>query len=153
MTAHSNQIIPGLYLGNVGALRSLLRLDPRLQKEWCVISVIRSTELQGIPRGYLYRHMLVDVDDLPQTNLYPYFKTTYEFISSALNEKKKVLVHCQMGISRSSSILCAFLIRKYKVSPSEAIKFLRQKRSIVDPNPGFRAQLERLYAEVRKGKW
>jgi len=39
------------------------------------------------------------------------FDKTYELIENGLG-KGNVLVHCAAGISRSSTIVCAYMIRK-----------------------------------------
>ena len=48
-----------------------------------------------------------------------------------------MLVHCQQGVSRSASIVIAFLIKKFKVCYKDALDFVKKKRSIVNPNEGF----------------
>jgi len=42
-----------------------------------------------------------------------------------------------MGISRSSTIVLAYLMKKRKISFDDAMKFLTSKRNCVDPNSGF----------------
>ena len=56
-----------------------------------------------------------------------------------------------MGVSRSATVVCAYLIAANGMSASEAIAFVTQRRAIVSPNIGFRAQLE-IYAEKYTGK-
>jgi len=48
-------------------------------------------------------------------------------------------VHCAAGISRSSSVVAAFLLSK-KMFPglNECLQFLKTKRPKIDPHPGFR---------------
>lgn len=52
-----------------------------------------------------------------------------------------MLVHCQVGISRSATILIAFLMKEYKLRFKEAFEMVVKKRKIVDPNEGFRKEL------------
>ncbi len=56
-------------------------------------------------------------------------------------EKGNVLVHCQAGVSRSASVVIAFLIKKFKVDFSEALNFVQSKRKVVNPNEGFKLSL------------
>ena len=51
-----------------------------------------------------------------------------------------------MGISRSATVVCAYLVATCAIQAHEAIDFVISKRSIVSPNLGFRLQLE-TYAE------
>jgi hypothetical protein len=50
------------------------------------------------------------VDDV-NTNINNFFEQTNNFLYSCKEKNEKVLVHCQMGISRSSSIVLAYLIK------------------------------------------
>jgi hypothetical protein len=47
-----------------------------------------------------------------------------------------------MGISRSATIVCAYLIATMKMTADEALAAVREKRGIVSPNMGFLRQLE-----------
>lgn len=52
-----------------------------------------------------------------------------------------VLVHCLAGMSRSATIVCAYLLATTSMNTQEAISFVRSKRSIIQPNYGFEKQL------------
>ena len=47
-----------------------------------------------------------------------------------------------MGVSRSATVICAYLITYHKMSAREAIAFTRDQRTVVRPNIGFAKQLE-----------
>ena len=47
-----------------------------------------------------------------------------------------------MGISRSATVVCAYLVATTTMRSQEAIDFVISKRAIVCPNIGFRRQLE-----------
>lgn len=69
-------------------------------------------------------------------SIYPYLHDSHQYIKDMLN-KTNVLVHCQMGMSRSSSLVIAFLMKEYGMSYAKARKFTKDKREIVQPNEGF----------------
>uniref|UniRef100_A0A0K0DLM5 TYR_PHOSPHATASE_2 domain-containing protein n=1 Tax=Angiostrongylus cantonensis TaxID=6313 RepID=A0A0K0DLM5_ANGCA len=52
-----------------------------------------------------------------------------------------VLVHCLAGVSRSATVVAAYLITACDLSFSSALKFIAKKRPVVNPNFGFRMQL------------
>ncbi|KAH8106442.1 hypothetical protein DFH11DRAFT_1238621 [Phellopilus nigrolimitatus] len=55
--------------------------------------------------------------------------------------KPKVLVHCVMGISRSTTVVCAYLMATRHLSFPAALMLIRRRRPQVHPNYGFRRQL------------
>ncbi len=76
-----------------------------------VVCAARSGFLQydkSIVSDYLY----IPADDYEQFDLSQYFQKAYDFIEK--NRKQaNVLVHCMAGISRSVTLVVAYLIKKY----------------------------------------
>ncbi|XP_054716301.1 dual specificity protein phosphatase 3-like [Uloborus diversus] len=72
--------------------------------------------------------------------IHPYFEEAADFIDEALRSGGKVLVHCRAGISRSATLVCAFLMLKRNLTAQEAVKTVRKNRAII-PNDGFLQQL------------
>ena len=71
---------------------------------------------------------------------------TYEFIEQSQLSLTNgggysCLVHCAAGVSRSATIVLAYIMRKLRVSLSEALTLLRADRPCVQPNLGFMFQL------------
>lgn len=52
------------------------------------------------------------------------------------------LIHCNLGISRSSSVLIAYLIAKYQLCLYAAFKYVKDKRIQIAPNYSFLRQLK-----------
>lgn len=69
-----------------------------------------------------------------------YFEEAANFIQDGVESKGKVLVHCRAGISRSATLVLAFLMLKKNLSVQEALRTVRSKRAII-PNDGFLRQL------------
>lgn len=61
-------------------------------------------------------------------------------------------VHCKQGISRSATVVCAYLIATTDLSAREAIVHVQSIRGIVCPNIGFRRQLEQYATRYVKDK-
>jgi hypothetical protein len=55
-----------------------------------------------------------------------------------------VLVHCTLGISRSASMVCAYMMIAARITLADALTLLRRARKWVRPNDGFLAQLLQL---------
>ena len=59
----------------------------------------------------------------------------------------QILIHCQMGVSRSASCTIAFIMKEYEQSFKDTLHTTKAKRNCVKPNPGFHTQLE-IYEEI-----
>ncbi|KXN87187.1 Dual specificity protein phosphatase 26 [Leucoagaricus sp. SymC.cos] len=95
----------------------------------------------------------IEVEDLPFAELAAHLPTTTAWIREALSRdpQARVLVHCVEGISRSVSVVAAFLMVQYNWSPNEAIQYIKSKRRVAEPNFGFVSQLHE-YAKVSLGR-
>ncbi|KAI0704521.1 protein-tyrosine phosphatase-like protein [Cerioporus squamosus] len=94
----------------------------------------------------------VPLQDVEGADILQHLDVTTAFIKSALEDKRNtVLVHCAMGISRSATVVCAYLIAAHAMPPHEALQFVISKREIVWPNPGFQRQLQ-MYAARFRGR-
>lgn len=51
-------------------------------------------------------------------------------------------MHCFMGVSRSAIVVCAYLVATTTKDAIESIQFVQSQRGIVNPNLGFRRQLD-----------
>ncbi|KAF3935452.1 hypothetical protein ABW20_dc0107959 [Dactylellina cionopaga] len=111
-----------------------------------VLSVLKKPLDGALFEGY--KHLLLPVDDKAGINLIEHFKTTNEWIDKGLAEGKGVLVHCAMGISRSVTIVTAYMIYKKGLSADEALEYVRASRTVACPNLGFRKQLQFYYENL-----
>ena len=64
-----------------------------------------------------------------------------DFIHAAVLDNHSVLVHCLMGMSRSTTVLAAYLIKHQRMPLVEALHLIRKNRSLAYPNLGFWQQL------------
>ncbi|KAK4632357.1 Dual specificity protein phosphatase 1 [Fulvia fulva] len=130
----------GLYIGGLHALyqRQDLFRDARITH---ILSVL-DYDLYETGHFKDYTTMQVRLDDDPNENIVARFPDTNNFIDTAIKAGGRVFVHCAMGKSRSATIICAYLMWKFGVSPDEALSQLQEGRGVADPNPGFWEQLE-----------
>ncbi|XP_067388098.1 protein phosphatase Slingshot homolog 3 isoform X2 [Emydura macquarii macquarii] len=90
----------------------------------------------------LFTYMNVRLYDEETSQLLPYWKETYHFISNVRAQNSRVLVHCKMGVSRSASTVIAYAMKEYGWTLEQAYRHVRERRPIVHPNPSFMRQLE-----------
>ncbi|XP_061693646.1 dual specificity protein phosphatase 13A family protein isoform X1 [Syngnathoides biaculeatus] len=93
--------------------------------------------------GTTVKYYGVPANDLPTFELSPFFSPAAAFIDQALTSGGRVLVHCAVGVSRSATLVLAYLMIHHHLSLLSAIQCVQQKRWIF-PNRGFLRQLLRL---------
>ncbi|KAM9850239.1 protein phosphatase Slingshot homolog 3 isoform 2-T2 [Aulostomus maculatus] len=89
-----------------------------------------------------FTYMNIRVYDVEATDLLPHWTDTYNFINTARESGQAVLVHCKMGVSRSSSTVIAYIMKQQHWPLDVALAYVRDRRSIVKPNEGFMKQLQ-----------
>jgi len=70
----------------------------------------------------------------------------------ALAQPGKVLVHCSQGVSRSPTVVIAYLMRSQKRGLRAVLADVKMKRREVDPSENFMEQL-RIWEEVKYEIW
>ncbi|KAM7016335.1 uncharacterized protein RBU47_005117 [Passerculus sandwichensis] len=94
----------------------------------------------------------VPAHDLPSFDISQFFFSAAQFIHNALNTPgAKILVHCAVGVSRSASLVLAYLMINHHLPLVEAIKTVKEHRWI-SPNRGFLKHLQNLDAQLRQRK-
>eukprot|EP01114_Cavostelium_apophysatum_P005593 TRINITY_DN16783_c0_g1_i1.p1 TRINITY_DN16783_c0_g1~~TRINITY_DN16783_c0_g1_i1.p1 ORF type:complete len:347 (-),score=87.76 TRINITY_DN16783_c0_g1_i1:166-1206(-) len=91
------------------------------------------------------------VNDTSKDDIKKYFKDALDFIDEAKKSSagSKVLVHCAMGISRSSAIAVAWLMKENNWDLQTTIDYVKSHRSCIKPNPGFLEQLKVFEADLK----
>ena len=134
-----SQIEPRLYLGNAAAAADLGKL--RALRINYIVNATSNLPNHWEGRGLEY--LSVPVEDSLASDLGKYLDTAAIFIARALSDpyaSDAVLVHCQQGVSRSATIVLAFLMRERGMSLDAAIAWLHKRRWI-RPNEAFHEQL------------
>lgn len=90
----------------------------------------------------------VPVDDLPSENILPYLEGAARFIDRHVQAGRSVLVHCEMGRSRSSTVVIAYLMRFHGFSRDDAYIHVKTRRFSVNPNQGFWEQLKHFESQA-----
>ena len=65
----------------------------------------------------------------------------FTYIHDARTKNENILVHCQQGVSRSASIVIAYLMYSNDITYEESYAHVRCCRPVVSPNTGFIFQL------------
>lgn len=135
----------GIFIGNIKSISSNLKN----QNINVVVSVLSETEYENCMLSHTIKeeniewHQLVIEDD-KNANISQYFYTVHKIITKAVNENKNVIVHCLGCISRSPTLVAAYLMIENKWTVEEALGHLKKKRPQINPNIGFLKQLKEL---------
>ncbi|KAH9424493.1 Dual specificity protein phosphatase 3 [Dermatophagoides pteronyssinus] len=97
--------------------------------------------------------MGIEALDMSSFPLYQHFQSAANFIEMAVDKTPngKILVHCGEGISRSSTLVIAYLMLKKSMTVTDSIRSIVKYRNIL-PNQGFLLQLCQLNDELFKTK-
>lgn len=129
-----DKVIENLYIGGISGA-----CDYKLLKSNGITRIV-SAQPATIYDDITYHN--VHVDDDERADIYSYFYDAVQFIDDAICENGNVFVHCYAGISRSASIVLAYLMAIKKYTLESALELLISKRKICDPNSGFILQLK-----------
>ncbi|KAM6416162.1 LOW QUALITY PROTEIN: dual specificity protein phosphatase 13B-like [Rhynochetos jubatus] len=143
---HVDQVWPNIYLGDAWAARSKNTLQ-----SLNITHILNAADgPYSINTGAKYYEDLqieyygVEAFDDPSFDLSIFFYDAANFIGKALNTSGgKVFVHCAMGVSRSASLVLAFLMIHENMTLVDALKTVSAHRDIC-PNSGFLSQLRDL---------
>lgn len=136
-----SRITRKLFLGDISNASS---------KEWLTSNNIRHVlnATDDIPNYFSdkIQYKKLYLKDVPTQNIESSLDEALEFIvkSSQSPEGGNVLVHCYAGISRSASLVLYFIMRLKNVDYDTALRYLRSRRSIVQPNSGFERTLRKV---------
>ncbi|ODN06105.1 Dual specificity phosphatase DUPD1 [Orchesella cincta] len=158
---HMDEVYPGIYVGDEASAKDTKGLELAGITHVLNASYITSASSLGVNtsaqfyqiRSFKCEFLGIPALDIMTFKISPFFDQAANFIESALNSNGKVLVHCYMGVSRSATLVMAYLMLKKKMSATEALSQLRTARNVF-PNDGFMDEIceldLKLKAEARQ---
>ena len=132
------QILPHLYLGCRKVAASLRSL-----KENHISRILNVTS--SVPNqfkdldGFVYKQ--IAVEDSHEVDMIQHLPEAFCFIEDARNRGERVLVHCHAGMSRSVTVIIAYLMKYHDHTLESAFDFVKQRKRNISPNFSFMGQL------------
>ena len=174
-----NEITPSIFISDYENSK-----DIGLLREYNIKHVINLSDCDKLEtflnkmRKVKIKEHRIFIRDEPGQSLTAAMNDTYDIIQEIIDSKKKVLIHCNAGVSRAPSILISYFMRRqYMISyekyiritkvktkhqrflelinPDNSIllkiiKWIKTARPCINPNPGFIYQLIVLEHELKR---
>lgn len=141
-----DKVVDGLYIGNE-AVSS--KLDVLRRHKITHILAAGFGLKRHFPENFEYKKF--DMIDMPSYEIHRHFAECNSFIDSAISHGGSVLVHCFQGVSRSATIVSAYLMHKEHMTSTQALQFLKERHFETDPNFGFVYQLNQYETVLKSG--
>lgn len=136
-----------LSIGSIGAAYNLSSLlSHNITHILCLSSLCRIK----YPQQFIY--LKIPIKDNSETNIFEILEPCFEFIQFARQSNGRILIHCFQGISRSATILCAYLMKYSNMTLEQSLQSIRDVRSIISPNPYFLLNLKKYERELEISK-
>jgi hypothetical protein len=152
----TSEILPYLWISTTGD--GLLQ-DAVFLKESGIVFVVNCCERDSrrnniaIGGDYLsdegFTTLNLNLKDDSTQSLTEAFQKFFPVVQCAKEANQKCLILCHSGMSRSVSLVIAYLLTCERMSLIEAFAHVKERRKIASPNPGFMAQLIQLERETR----
>ncbi|NWX86662.1 STYL1 protein, partial [Nothoprocta ornata] len=129
------EILPAkLYMGNFKQA-----CDPKILKD---LKIKAQVNISKQPTALFAEDKLlhISVADSPDADLFSHFSTICHFVDAQINYGA-VLVFSNLGISRSSTVIMAYLMHSSQFTLKEAWEYVQKCKTNMRPNRGFVKQL------------
>lgn len=90
------------------------------------------------------------VDDVPGADISGFFDEAFQFIDKARSTQRGVLIHCFAGLSRSVTVMVAYLMKFRGLPRDAALEEVRRARPNACPNDGFMVKLTQYEGKLRQ---
>lgn len=126
-----DKISDKLYLGN---LKGASDLNALKQAGITHILQVAAGIKPFFPKDFTYK--VISITDTSQSSLIRHFPAAIAFIKEGIS-RGGVLVHCHAGVSRSASVVIAYLMQENHMDFQSAFAFASKRRPVIFPNMGF----------------
>ncbi|XP_060110282.1 dual specificity protein phosphatase 22-A-like [Heteronotia binoei] len=136
MGSGMSKIVEGLYLGNIRDSEDRESLGKHRITH--ILSVHNSAKAQLEDMTYL----CISASDSSSQNLLQHFKESIRFVHECRLHGGRCLIHCLAGVSRSTTLVIAYLMTVTDFGWEECLAAIKTVRSYASPNFGFQQQLQ-----------
>ncbi|XP_045559270.1 dual specificity protein phosphatase 26 isoform X2 [Salmo salar] len=140
INSHADEVWPRLYIGDQDSGTNVHQLANHHVTH--VLNANHSKRRDGAETylGMNIKYFGIEAHDSCNFDMSVNFQTAADFIHRALSEGGIVLVHCAVGVSRSATLVLAYLMLRQNLTLVDAICAVKENRGVI-PNRGFLRQL------------
>jgi Icc-related predicted phosphoesterase len=151
---HSRRLSRGADLDSAADFRSMQLVVPRVflgpeypAQDHLTLSekgITHIVNCSGLPPAFPsdFAYLSVELADAAEEDISRFFGPAIAFIESALETPSaRVLIHCHLGLSRSPSLVIAYLMHSKNLSFTIAHSITKRARGFISINEGFIDQL------------
>ena len=135
-------ILDNIYLGDVSAAENETFLKS------FNISIVINCAYEWISDYQDLKFYELNLTDHYPQQLFPIFELAYKIIK--YNKKRKILIHCMSGKSRSASLVIFYIMKEKKWDYDKCFEYVKNIRNCIEPNSLFVSQLEDYYYKYIK---
>lgn len=157
-----SEIVPHVFISNWYTSN-----NPEIIKKYKIKGVItietrpKPKEIIDYYKNNNIKFMYIHLPDFEKADISKFFNSSYNFMNNITNRHENVLVHCYAGISRSSTIILNYMIRKLfenninmkRENIDNILNYVlyvaKSQRRIINPNQGFINQLKHKILEYK----
>jgi hypothetical protein len=88
-----------------------------------------------------FQYLNLNIADEQDVLISDYFEISHKFIDQAIKDGGNVLVHCEAGISRSSTIVISYLMASTHQTLKPCLDLVKRLKPNIGPNKSFFQQL------------
>ncbi|KAM3829052.1 dual specificity protein phosphatase 22-A-like isoform 1-T2 [Vipera latastei] len=137
-----SKVVEGLYLGSISDAED----KENLMKHGITHILSVHNNAKPLLEGMTY--LCISASDSSNQNLIQHFKECIRFVHECRLHGGACLIHCLAGVSRSTTILVAYLMTVTSLGWRECLAAAKVARSYVSPNFGFQKQLQEYEATL-----
>ncbi|KAK1348236.1 Protein-tyrosine-phosphatase MKP1 [Heracleum sosnowskyi] len=87
------------------------------------------------------KYLTLWLRDSPSEDITSILYDVFDYFEDVREQGGRVFVHCSKGVSRSNSLVIAYLMWREKLSFEDAFQRVKAARGVTNPNMGFACQL------------
>eukprot|EP00747_Dinoflagellata_sp_TGD_P032542 gnl/TRDRNA2_/TRDRNA2_136062_c0_seq2.p1 gnl/TRDRNA2_/TRDRNA2_136062_c0~~gnl/TRDRNA2_/TRDRNA2_136062_c0_seq2.p1 ORF type:complete len:299 (-),score=39.27 gnl/TRDRNA2_/TRDRNA2_136062_c0_seq2:119-1015(-) len=142
-----------IWIGGTDAARNCARLRQHNIKY--VLNCTQTRNNGGINNFHEkdpnFTYLRLAMADNATETLAAHWDAAMDFLDKVrIREDGSVLVHCQQGVSRSVSMVIAYMMKYFRWHYDDALAHIQAVRSVAGPNTGFTEQLRNFDMELRR---